>query len=65
MIYADRDIAAGEELTYDYRFSGEEILKCSCGAVGCRGKVNLELQNEHNAGNRRVGEGQLRKKFLR
>jgi len=65
MIYADRDIAAGEELTYDYRFSGDEILKCSCGAVGCRGKVNLQLQNEHNAGNRRVGEGQLRKKFGR
>jgi len=40
IIFALRDIAAWEELTYDYRFSGEERLPCSCGAPTCRGVVN-------------------------
>ncbi len=31
---------AGEELTYDYRFNGEEKLPCNCGAASCRGFVN-------------------------
>ncbi len=43
VIFADRDIDAGEELTYDYRFSGEEVLQCSCGSFNCRGKVNQSL----------------------
>jgi hypothetical protein len=30
----------GEELTYDYRFAGEEKLRCNCGAATCRGWVN-------------------------
>jgi hypothetical protein len=30
----------GEELTYDYRFAGEEKLRCNCGAPNCRGWVN-------------------------
>jgi hypothetical protein len=30
----------GEELTYDYRFMGEEQLRCNCGAATCRGMVN-------------------------
>lgn len=40
VIFAARDISAGEELTYDYRFSGEEVLRCDCGAKNCRGFVN-------------------------
>ncbi|KAK9830592.1 hypothetical protein WJX81_002721 [Elliptochloris bilobata] len=40
VIFARRGIAAGEELTYDYRFSGEEMLPCHCGASRCRGTVN-------------------------
>jgi hypothetical protein len=43
VIFADRDIQAGEELTYDYRFSGEEVLQCCCGSLKCRGKVNQSL----------------------
>jgi hypothetical protein len=39
VIFARRDIAAGEELTYNYRFSGAEELACYCGAAGCKGKV--------------------------
>lgn len=31
---------AGEELTYDYRFTGEEKLRCNCGAPSCHGWVN-------------------------
>lgn len=40
VIFALRDIAAWEELTYDYRFLGEEVLGCTCGARSCRGMVN-------------------------
>jgi histone-lysine N-methyltransferase SETD1 len=41
LIYAGRDIAVGEELTYDYSFSAEgEKVPCSCGSPGCRGRIN-------------------------
>lgn len=40
VIFAAREICAWEELTYDYRFSGEEKLVCNCGAGRCRGMVN-------------------------
>jgi SET domain-containing protein len=41
MIYAGRDIAADEELTFDYRYSAEgEKVACSCGSPGCRGCIN-------------------------
>lgn len=40
VIAALRDIKAGEELTYDYRFSGEELLACCCGSRSCRKIVN-------------------------
>jgi len=46
--FPQRDIEAGEELTYDYRFSGEEQLRCNCGSTRCRGYVN-ELQGEARA----------------
>jgi SET domain-containing protein len=41
-IIAVRDIAAGEELTYDYNFyDGEpgEVAPCHCGANSCRGTM--------------------------
>jgi SET domain-containing protein len=41
VIFAVRDIDPGEELTYDYRFCGEEVLRCDCGAKECRGTVNI------------------------
>ncbi|KAF5093611.1 hypothetical protein D0Z00_003959 [Geotrichum galactomycetum] len=44
VIYALRDIAADEELTYDYKFereqNGEERIPCLCGAPGCKGFLN-------------------------
>ncbi|KAG5360388.1 Histone-lysine N-methyltransferase, H3 lysine-4 specific [Yarrowia sp. B02] len=43
VIYASRDIAANEELTYDYKFEkeiGEERIPCLCGAPGCKGYLN-------------------------
>lgn len=43
VIFALRDIAAWEELTYDYRFLGEEVLRCACGTRSCRGMVNERL----------------------
>lgn len=36
-LFALRDIAAGEELTYDYNlYDGEEDAPCLCGAPRCR-----------------------------
>lgn len=28
-------------MTYDYRFAGDEKLRCNCGAPTCRGWVNM------------------------
>jgi histone-lysine N-methyltransferase SETD1 len=43
-IYARREIAPGEEVTYDYKFAREEDesrrIACRCGAKGCRGWMN-------------------------
>ena len=34
-----RDIAAGEEITYDYAFVGDVAEPCACGAANCRGLI--------------------------
>jgi hypothetical protein len=36
---AVRDIALGEEITYDYAFVAEVAEPCSCGAASCRGLI--------------------------
>jgi len=44
-IIALRDIAAGEELTYDYNIYDAEpgdVYPCRCGAAGCRGTLFSE-----------------------
>jgi len=38
-IVALRDIAPGEEVTYDYGFSLEHAIPCRCGAPACRGLI--------------------------
>lgn len=35
-LYAWRDIAAGEEVTYDYEFPAELAEPCTCGSPQCR-----------------------------
>ncbi|OEJ88633.1 Histone-lysine N-methyltransferase, H3 lysine-4 specific [Hanseniaspora osmophila] len=44
VLYALRDIAANEELTYDYKFEREtddsERIPCLCGAANCKGFLN-------------------------
>jgi SET domain-containing protein len=41
MVFANRNIAAGEEITYDYKFPVEDgSLKCTCGAPNCIGRMN-------------------------
>nr|XP_025885096.1 histone-lysine N-methyltransferase ATXR7 isoform X3 [Solanum lycopersicum] len=40
-IYAKRHIAAGEEITYNYKFPFEEKkIPCNCGSKRCRGSMN-------------------------
>jgi hypothetical protein len=34
-----RDIAPGDELTYDYAFTAQVAEPCNCGAVSCRGLI--------------------------
>ncbi|MDB4959165.1 MAG: nuclear protein [Myxococcales bacterium] len=36
---ARRDIATGEEITYDYAFVAEAAEPCACGTVKCRGLI--------------------------
>jgi len=39
-VIARRNVAAGEELTYDYNlFDGEDDAPCFCGATRCRGSM--------------------------
>ncbi len=41
-LVSKREIAAGEELAYDYAFSHKAIrVKCTCGARKCRGTINV------------------------
>ena len=41
LIYADRDIASGEELSIDYSYGAEgEKVPCRCGSPECRGCIN-------------------------
>ena len=41
MVFSSRDIKAGEEITYDYKFPVEDgSLKCTCGAPNCIGRMN-------------------------
>ncbi|VEU39979.1 unnamed protein product [Pseudo-nitzschia multistriata] len=46
VVYAKRDIQAGEELTYDYKFDLEydpaKRIPCICGAPECRGFLNWD-----------------------
>lgn len=40
-VYAKRHIAAGEEITYNYKFPLEEKkIPCNCGSRRCRGSMN-------------------------
>lgn len=34
-----RDIAPGEEITYDYCFAAQVAEPCNCGAASCRGLI--------------------------
>ena len=41
VVFAKRNITAGEEITYDYKFPVEDgSLKCECGAPNCIGRLN-------------------------
>ena len=39
-IMADRYIATGEEITYDYSFDADELEECCCGSEKCKGYMN-------------------------
>jgi tetratricopeptide (TPR) repeat protein len=52
--YSRRAIAAGEELTVDYKYSEElRPIRCRCGAPTCRGTMNLPRRRDTNRRSRR------------
>jgi len=41
VIFAKRDLAADEEITYDYKFATEkDKIECHCGSARCVGRMN-------------------------
>jgi SET domain-containing protein len=41
VVYAQKEINIGDEITYDYKFPLEDDkIKCYCGSVKCRGTLN-------------------------
>lgn len=55
-----RDVAAGEELTYEYNLydSDDESQDCYCGVTNCRGTMfsELELKRRKRIAKRKVAE---------
>lgn len=47
--HAMRDIAAGEELTFDYATGDDDDweMDCACGAQGCRGRITGQDWRRH------------------
>ncbi|ORY45729.1 SET domain-containing protein, partial [Rhizoclosmatium globosum] len=46
-LFTERELEAGEEVTYDYRFeSFGDMKKCMCGARGCRGFLGLNKSGD-------------------
>jgi SET domain-containing protein len=65
VLYALRDIAAGEEIAWDYSTSMAEkgwTLECRCEAPSCRGTVRSwpELSDQERAGLRPIALAYLR-----
>ncbi len=65
-IAAIRDIAAGEEITYDYCLydGGDEEALCNCGASQCRGTMYAE-NGRHKSKPVRIHNGRSGGKALR
>lgn len=64
-LFAIRDIAAGEELFWDYRTSINETgwaVDCTCGAAGCRGRIQsyCDLPGDERARLRAIALAYLR-----
>jgi len=61
LLRALRDIAGGEELTFDYSrnlWDDPTAFFCDCGTVACRGEVRGPLPSPSaRAGNRRISGG--------
>ena len=54
---AERSIAEGEEITFDYRLQAEELYECVCASENCRGYMNDaddELVKKATRGQRRA-----------
>ena len=60
MLFTLRDIAAGEEILYDYMFAPEhpdDVIPCDCGAPKCRGTLNIQVPNRGTAAAAGAGGG--------
>ncbi|CBJ25830.1 conserved unknown protein [Ectocarpus siliculosus] len=65
-IYAKKDLAKGESLSYDYKFSTNEKarFKCMCGAENCRGTLAPKEQEEEITEDGSKLKGKARKEML-
>lgn len=62
-IVALRDIAAGEELSYDYCiYDGDGHAPCRCGAMNCRGSMYAEKKRRRKKPARKSSRARSRKK---
>ncbi|KAJ3409815.1 Histone-Lysine N-Methyltransferase ash1l [Chytridiales sp. JEL 0842] len=49
-LFALRDIPAGTELTYDYRFEAfGPMQRCMCGSIECRGFIGINKKSDSHA----------------
>ncbi|CAM9583354.1 unnamed protein product, partial [Phaeothamnion confervicola] len=58
-IFAARDLAEGEPLSYDYQFDTADAdrFQCRCGAANCRGTMAPRRAHDNSGGRRRRGDG--------
>jgi hypothetical protein len=68
-IKAIREIASGEEITYDYCLydGGEEEARCNCGAKNCRGTMYSpeEIKRRQTAAKKAVKKASKKKRGTR
>lgn len=61
-IFAIRDIAKGEEISYDYKFFSSELTRCACGTAKCRGYLGVNVAKEEAERKAKAAEAEKAKR---